>query len=296
MKSLARSHMWWPGLDGEIEQLAKSCQPCHEAKQAPAKAPLHPWSWPSKPWQRIHVDFAGPFMGKNFFLANDAHSKWGEVVEMSSTTSSKTIEVLRHMFAAYGLPQQIVSDNGPQFVSGEFEAFMKANGIKHTRCTPYHPASNGEAERFVRTFKESMKASKYDGLTLPHRLENFLFSYRSTQHSTTSAAPCELFLGRKLRTRFDLIKPDLEGKVMQCQAKQKDRHDLHARLREFIIGEKVMVRNMRPGPNWIPGEIIQKVGPVTYLVDTHGDRPWKCHIDQLKESHLQLLSRFLIRS
>ena len=105
MKCIARSHMWWPGMDSAIEKVAKSCEACHEAKQGPAKAPLNPWVWPSRPWQRIHVDYAGPFMGENFLLIIDAHSKWGEVVEMNSTTSSKTIAVLRQLFATYGLPQ-----------------------------------------------------------------------------------------------------------------------------------------------------------------------------------------------
>ena len=222
-------------------------------------------------------------MGKTFLLAIDAHSKWGEVQEMSSTTAVKTVEVLRRMFAAYGLPLQIVTNNGPQFVSQEFADFMKSNGVRHTQCTPYHPASNGEAERFVRTFKESMKAGKYDGLSLSLRLQNFLASYRTTPHSTTGIAPCELFLGRKLRTRLDLIKPDVCEQVITKQCQQKDKHDLHARFRELHIGQKVMVRNMRPGPVWIPGEVIQKLGPLTYLIDVYGDKPWKCHLDQLKE-------------
>ena len=181
------------------------------------------------------------------------------------------------------MPQQIVSDNGPQFVSEEFSTFLKANGVRHTRCAPYHPASNGEAERFVRTFKESMKANKYANLSLSHRLQNFLLSYRSTPHSTTNMAPCELFLGRMVRTRFDLIKPDVSEQVMRQQERQKAAHDSHARFRELHIGQKVMVRNMRPGPTWIPGEIVQKLGPVTYLVDVFSDKPWKCHVDQLKE-------------
>ena len=92
MKCIARSHMWWPEMDSAIEKVAKSCEACHEAKQGPAKAPLNPWVWPSRPWQRIHVDYAGPFMGGNFLLVIDAHLKWGEVVEMNST-SSKTIAV-----------------------------------------------------------------------------------------------------------------------------------------------------------------------------------------------------------
>ena len=157
MKTKARGLFWWPHLDSEIEGVGKSCTACLQAKQAPARAPLHPWTWPSKPWQRIHVDYAGPFLGRNFLLVVDTHSKWGEVIDVPTTNATKTIEVLRRLFARFGLPSQLVSDNGPQFVSKEFEQFMKSNGIKHTKSTPYHPASNGEAERFVRTFKESIK-------------------------------------------------------------------------------------------------------------------------------------------
>ena len=87
---------------------------------------------------------------------------------MKSTTAVNTISVLRHLFTIYGLPLQLVSDNGPQFVSKEFEVFMKNNGVKHTRSSPYHPAWNGEAERSVRTFKEALKASKYSNLPFQH--------------------------------------------------------------------------------------------------------------------------------
>ena len=93
---------------------------------------------------RVNLDFAGPFQGAMFLVAVDSHSKWPEVFIMS-TTVSKTIEVLRVMFAAYGLPDQIVSDNGPQFISSEFATFLKQNGVKHIRSAPYHPSTNGLA-------------------------------------------------------------------------------------------------------------------------------------------------------
>ena len=165
MKALARGYVWWLGVAKDIERMAKSCKSCLSVKQAPPKAPLHPWIWPGQPWQRIHIDYAGPFMEKSFLIVVDAHSKWAEVVEVPSTTTTKTISVLRHLFATHGLPEQIVSDNGPQFTSSEFEEFTRKNGIVHTRSSPYHPAANGEAERFVRSFKEAMKAGKGDGLT-----------------------------------------------------------------------------------------------------------------------------------
>ena len=87
----------------------------------------------------------------------DAHSKWPEVLEITLTTSELTIQALRGLFAVHGLPDQVVSDNGPQFVSKEFQQFMKENGIKHTRCAPYHPSSNGLAERFVQKLKKALR-------------------------------------------------------------------------------------------------------------------------------------------
>ena len=86
MKSVARSYMWWPGLDKEVEQLVKACQACQAVKKAPPTAPLHPWVWPSKPWQRIHLDFAGPFQNSMFLVAVDAYSKWPEVRMTTQTT------------------------------------------------------------------------------------------------------------------------------------------------------------------------------------------------------------------
>ena len=92
------------------------------------------------------MDFAGPFMGGSYLILEDAHSKWPEIHHMSTTTMTKTIQVLRSLFARYGIPEQLVSDNGPQFVSEEFGIFMKQNGVKDIKCSPYHPSSNSQAE------------------------------------------------------------------------------------------------------------------------------------------------------
>ena len=105
---------------------------------------------------------------------------------------------------------------------------MSRNGIRHIHRAHYHPESNGLVERFVRTFKETMKAGKNDELTLIHRQSNFLLTYRTTPHATTQQAPCSLFLGRTVRTYFDLLKPNLEDKVAFKQAAQKEQHDRHA--------------------------------------------------------------------
>ncbi|KAJ8375474.1 hypothetical protein SKAU_G00060540 [Synaphobranchus kaupii] len=117
MKALARSYVWWPGIDQQIEQLAMHCSGCQRVQNEPTIAPLHSWEWPASPWQRIHIDFAGPFMGTTFLVVVDACSKWPEVFTMNSTTTSHTIDVLRSLFARTGVPEQLVTDNGPQFTA-----------------------------------------------------------------------------------------------------------------------------------------------------------------------------------
>ena len=133
-------------LDKSLEEVTRNCKACQSVQSTPAVAPLHPWVWLER---RIHIDFARPLKGKVYFMLVGAHSKWSEMVEMQTTTAEKTIQVMRGIFAAYGLLEQVVSDNGSQFTSQEFADFMKRNGIKHIKSTPYHPSTNGVAERFV---------------------------------------------------------------------------------------------------------------------------------------------------
>ena len=157
MKQLARSIVWWPRIDAHIETKVKHCEPCAMLQKSPSPVPLHPWEWPNRPWTRIHVDHAGPFMGKMFLVLIDAHSKWMEVQPVCSATSSNTISALRTIFATFGLPEILVSDNGSVFTSEEFRVFIKRNGIRHLTSAPYHPATNGLAERAVQIFKRALK-------------------------------------------------------------------------------------------------------------------------------------------
>ena len=127
-----------------------------------------------------------------------------------------------------------------------------------------------------------MKASKQDGRSIAHRLEKFLLTYHTTPHSTTNSTPASLFLGRDIRTRFDLLKPDLEGTISKKQAEQVIHHDQHAKERQFQIQDKVMVKNFRSDPTWIPGVIVQKLAPLTYLVEVQGGLKWRRHVDHIK--------------
>ena len=117
-----------------------------------------------------------------FLVVVDAHTKWIEVVPMSNSTSFSPIQKLRTLFAQFGIPRTVVTDNGPCFISEEFREFMVMNGIHHIRSSPYNPASNGLAERAVCVL-EGFKKMK-EG-TISDNIARFLFSYRNLPHSTT---------------------------------------------------------------------------------------------------------------
>ena len=156
--------------------------------QVSTKGTLTLWKWPVKPWERIHIDFFKKDKS-TFLIVVDAYSKWLGVIPMTSTTSLRTIEVLCSLFARYGLPEEVVSDNGLQLVSEEFSQFMKQNGVKFTRVPPYHPASKGAAERSVQTTKAVLAKQVLDvktsKLSLEQLLTNFLIMYCSTPHTVT---------------------------------------------------------------------------------------------------------------
>ena len=173
-------------------------------------ARLDPWEWPARSRSQLHVDFAGPFMRKMFLVLVDAHSKWLEVVVVSSPSSQQAITALRIIFCKHGLPEMLVSDNGSAFRSVEFQTFVGGNGIRHVRSAPHHPSSNGQAERVVRTLKEAILKTTGDVQT---RLARFMFQYCLIPHSSTGLSPAEILLGRRPRSHLDLIHSNPSVKV-----------------------------------------------------------------------------------
>ena len=280
MKSLARSFVWWPGMDQQLETRVKSCEPSQLSRYSPSKVPLHPWEWPDRPWSRIHIDFAGPFMGKMFLIVVDAHSKWMEVSIVQSATSNSTLEKLRALFATHGLPEVIVSDNGTAFTSTEFQEFVRRNGIRHIRTAPYHPSSNGQVERAVQTFKDSMKRTSTESLET--RVSRFLFHYHITPHSTTGITPAQLLMGRELRSHFSRLIPGLSARVGNKQQLQKEGYDCSAKEREIKIGSRVFVRNFPSGTSWLKGTLTEKNGPLSFIVKLDDGRILHRHIDHIR--------------
>ncbi|VDM29077.1 unnamed protein product [Toxocara canis] len=280
MKSLARSYVYWPHLDRDLEALASQCSACALVAKNPVKAGLHSWPKTTKPWQRIHVDYAGPFMGHNFLVVVDAYSKFPEIFRMASTTSLATIRTLRRLFARYGLPETFVSDSGTQFSSYDFQQFCISNGICHIFSPPYHPQSNGLAERFVDTFKRAMLKLKRDGI-----MDTFLGTYRTTPNASLPEhrTPAELFLGRSPRTSLDLLKP-LPVQPLKRDSKMEQQFNCHhgARSRQFEIGDTIHARHRR-GQNWRARTIKERIGGKLYQVQMADGAIARFHVNQLRK-------------
>ena len=280
MKELARCYVWWPNLDKDLEEMCKSCQDCLSLRATPPKAELHPWEWPSHPWHRIHVDYAGPVNGHYYLIIVDAHSKWVDVYHTKGTTAKETIKCLQHSFAQFGLPISIVSDNGPCFTSQEFKEFTKNSGVRHITTAVYKPSTNGLAEKMVQTFKKALRTSNSD---IQLTIDRFLFNYRLTPHSTTGVSPAELMFGRRIRSRLDLLWPNetISNKVAERQQAQRKAHSREPRKLDLVPNAPIMIRNYAPGnPKWIPSVVTERTGPLSYRCATdHGIV--KRHQDQI---------------
>ena len=215
--------------------------------------------------------------GHYFLVVVDSFTKWQEVFKCKQPTSTSTIDALRLLFSHFGVPETIVSENGTQFTSKEFEQFCKALSIEHLTTAIYHPRSNSLAERFVDTFKRALK--KNQGMDTDEKsLENFLSVYRITPNLNTNAgsSPAELMFTRKIRSVFDRILPSTTKTTAT-------RENLSTWF--YKPGEKILFLNYRSGKSfWEEGIIMKRIGHMIYSVRSS---KFDCrrHINQLRPQH-----------
>ncbi|XP_043249938.1 uncharacterized protein K02A2.6-like [Colletes gigas] len=281
MKSLARRYCWWPGIDSDLERLAKDCGNCNLVRNNPPKIQVQTWPQTERVFQRVHIDYAGPFKGHYFFVLVDAFSKWPELFITNDITSSTTIEKCRQVFATFGIPEMIVSDNGRHFTSHEFKEFLKFNGIVHKTTAPFHPATNGLAERWVQTFKLMLNKKLQGTLVTKKELQvavhQILLRYRNTPHQSTGESPAERMFNRRLRTRLDLLLPR-ENTVHEKGLDKK-----RGIVRELQLGDRVECRNYYGKEKWALGRVKQRLGYVHYVIRLDNGKEWKRHINQIQK-------------
>jgi transposase InsO family protein len=286
MKQLARTAVYWPGIDSDIVKACQQCTSCAEHQNKPDKPPIHPWMLPEKPWSRVHIDHAIDFPGSDWLVMIDAYSKYPCIHPTSSTSTKATTELLEQDFAHFGYPHTIVTDNATSFLSEEFQAWCKDRGIVHLTGAPYHPATNGAAERLVQTFKQAMKKSK-----LPKKLAlyEFLMQYRRTPLHT-GYSPSELLNGRQLRAKIDTLLPSPAHVAQGQQAKEAARTQpprVARMARSFQVGDACYALYCGPRrdkqPRWVPAVVVKVFGTRSVKIRVVPRGPvWRRHIEQLQ--------------
>ena len=273
MKMLARRFCYWKNIDLEIERLVKACKACAEVRKNPVPAPLHRWDEPAYNFQRIHMDYAGPFLGHHFLIVVDAKSKWPEIIPQTQPpTSASTIKRLEMIFTQHGIPESLVSDNAQIFKSDEFTQFCKQKNIDQRFTAPGKPSTNGLAERYVQILKNKLKAMLTEPGTIQQKVNEILLRFRATPLQCNKS-PSQLYLNRQLRTELDFLKPATH-KVNKSHKPPVSRF--------FQEGDRVQARNYLGTKLWKFGVITKVLGRLHYQVRLDDGYNIKRHLDQLR--------------
>ena len=262
-KNRLRSKVWWPKIDKDAERLCKVCHGCQAVGDSVVPEPMAR-SKPTGPWQDCAADLLGPLPGgENMLLVLDYYSRFYEVVVMRTTTSTKIIEAMRPMFARFGVPYSLKTDNGTQFVSAEFENFLQELGIEHRKSPPLWPQANGEVELQNRTLMKAIRIARVEKRDWKVEMYKFLEAYRATPQMTTGASPYYLMFNREMKTKLpDLrreTKLDEEMKDRDWENKMKGKLYADARRgatpNPLAVGDKVLVKAQKANklaPNFVP--------------------------------------------
>jgi len=179
------------------------------------------------------------------------------------------------MFATFGIPSVLVSDNGPQFTSHTFRSFLEVSKVVHKTCAPFNPASNGQVERYVQTIKKNLKAMKDEKGDMDMKIQMLLMQLRKASNSSGGNA-YHLMFGRNIRTRLDLMVEDSTSKNI------KENKEMSKKSRVFSIGDRVqaLCYNIK-GVKWSFGKVSKRIGNVMYLIQMDKGCIWKRHVNQM---------------
>ena len=219
-RSLATESLWWIGMTKDIIDCIKNCDYCQIHQSSQRHEPLIPSSVPLGPWKRVGIDLFN-IERKNYIVVMDYFSKYIEIMHIHSQTTALVIAKLKSIFARWGIPDCIISDNGPCFASQEFADFVQFLHTTHTTSSPHHPQANGQAESGVKIAKMIVRQ--------PDPFQALL-AYRATPTSATGLSPAELIMGRKIATQLPILEKRLKpgwpdyDKVYRHQQEHKEKY------------------------------------------------------------------------
>ena len=139
-------------MSSQVEDKVSKCSICNQFQRAQPKEPMVIQEIPNRPWAKIGSDLF-EFNGAHYLPSVDYYSKWTEIAKLSNLSSNNVICHLESQFAKYGIPDELISDNGTQYSSLTFKEFSNNYGFVHITSSPKNPQANGEAERAVQTIE-----------------------------------------------------------------------------------------------------------------------------------------------
>ena len=251
-KQLIRQKVWFPGIDYMVEEKVNACLPCQATTtQTYRSEPLQMSKLPNGSWEEISIDFKELPTGEYLLVILDDYSRF-LVVEVVRSTSAKTvIPKLDTVFANFGIPRIVRTDNGPPFNSHDFTEFAKYLGFHHRKIIPLWPQANGEVERVMRNLKKLYRTAVAEGANYKQSLNQYLRNYRATPHSTTGVSPASMNFHHSFKIRLPEIaqKSHMNTKAVRNKDKsQKRKMKANAeklrpiRSRHIRVGDVVLVK------------------------------------------------------
>ena len=286
----ARDIVYWPHMNTDIKEEVGKCAVCNEFADSQQKEPLMTHEIPSRPWSKLGIDIF-TVNKKDYLVTVDYHSDYWEVDRLHTTTTAAVVKRLKVHFSRFGRPDIIVSDNGPQLVSDEFQKFASEWEFDHVTSSPFHSASNGKAESAVKIAKKLIKKTERDGTDF----YKAVLDWRNTPTVGMNSSPVQRLMSRRTQTLIPtsekLLQPQLTHDVVEkiklkCQ-RAKSAYDRHARhLPELDIGQSVYVKPLpdRKEP-WQKGTLTDKLSTRSYTVDVQG-KTYRRNRQHLRESEV----------
>lgn len=259
MKSILRSRVWWPGMNGDAVEKVENCRGCTLTARKEPPNPMVRSKLPSGPWQQIAMDFNGPYAkydGLMILAIVDTYSRYLWAIPVSSTSFVALKKVLEQLFADYGYPESMRTDNGPPFNGNEYASFCAQLGIRRDHSWPLCPQQNGMAERKMQTINKAIALAGYEEKPVRVALEESVRAHNAARNRVTQWAPEELLMGRKIRRSLPLVgdgsinknEEELRQRDESEKQKSKVREDERRRAKEpkIAVGDIVVtLRSMK---------------------------------------------------
>jgi transposase InsO family protein len=266
----AREICYWPGMNKDIEEVIAKCNICAQYQAANQKEPLMSSPVPTRPWESIATDLF-ELRSKDYLVTVDYYSNFIEVDRLYSKTSAEVIHKLKAHMARYGIPERVVSDNGPQYSSSEFQDFAAKYEFEHVTSSPRYPQSNGKAESAVKTAKRLMEKA-LDAKSDPYLA---ILEHRNTPSDGMTTSPAQRLLGRRTRTTIPasrtLLEPtcwrSAEQELQQAKTKQAYYYNKGSKqLPALEVGDAVRMLPEKGRKTGRKGKVQAIVSPRSYIV------------------------------